>query len=62
MKQLYRSRTNRQIAGICGGFGKYYAVDPTILRVGLIVFVLITGIFPGVIAYFIVAMVIPNEP
>ena len=31
-KQLYRSRTNRKIAGVCGGLGEYMNLDPTVVR------------------------------
>ena len=35
-KRLYRSRTNRIICGVCGGVGEYFGVDPTIIRLLLI--------------------------
>ena len=62
MKHLYRSRTNRLWEGILGGFGEYFNVDPTVLRVFFVVFVIITGIFPGVIAYLIAIFIIPYPP
>ncbi len=62
MKKLYRSRTNRHLAGVCGGLGDYYNVDATIIRVALIVLILVTGVFPGVVAYLIAIFVIPSEP
>ena len=60
MKQLYRSKTNKKLAGVCGGIGEYFGIDPTVVRVA---FVLITlfGIFPGLIAYIVLAFVIPEE-
>lgn len=62
MKKLYRSNTNRVWKGVLGGFGEYSNVDPVMLRVVFILFVLVTGIFPGVIAYIISIFVIPNAP
>jgi phage shock protein C len=62
MKKLYRSEKDTIVAGILGGFGEYFDVDPTILRLGFVVLVLITGIFPGVIAYIIAYFIIPDRP
>lgn len=62
MKKLYRSNTNRLWKGVLGGFGEYFDVDPVLLRVFFILFVLVTGIFPGVLAYIISLFIIPNSP
>ncbi len=59
MKQLYRSETNRVWKGVLGGFGEYFDIDPTLLRVLFVVFVLATGFFPGVIAYIIATFLMP---
>ncbi len=59
-KRLYRSRDNRVIAGICGGMGEYFDVDPVVLRV--IWLVLILGFGTGILAYLICWLVIPSEP
>jgi len=55
-KRLYRSRTNRWIAGVCGGIGEYFNIDPIIIRILAIV---IPGF--GWVAYLICALVIPSE-
>jgi len=55
-KRLYRSRTNRWIAGVCGGIGEYLNIDPTIIR---ILAIIIPGF--GWLAYLILAIVIPSE-
>lgn len=59
-KKLYRIRTGRKILGVCGGLANYFDIDPTIVRV---VFALI-GLFwgAGILAYFIMALVIPENP
>ena len=59
-KKLYRIRTGRKILGVCGGLANYFDIDPTIVRV---VFALI-GLFwgAGFLAYFIMALVIPENP
>ena len=33
MKKLYRSRTSRYLAGVCGGIGEYFNIDPNIVRI-----------------------------
>ena len=59
-KRLYRSRNERMIAGVCGGLGQYLGMDPTIVR--LIFVVAVLAGFAGVLAYLILAIVIPLEP
>ena len=56
MKRLYRSRSNRIIAGVCGGLGEYLSIDPVIIRILAIV---IPGF--GWFAYLICALIIPSE-
>jgi phage shock protein C len=48
--------------GIIGGFGEYFQIDATLLRILFILFVIVTGIFPGVIAYLIAIFIIPLPP
>ncbi len=62
MKKLHRSRTDRKIAGVCGGLGEYLDVDPTIVRLLAIVFGIATGIFPFLIGYIIAWFVVPERP
>ena len=57
-KRLYRSTTNRKIAGVCGGLGDYFGIDPTILRIIWIALALGAGM--GVIAYIIFWIVVPE--
>lgn len=61
MKKLERSRTDRMIAGVLGGFGTYFNIDAVLLRVVFVFSVLITGFFPGVIAYIIAIFIMPEE-
>jgi phage shock protein C len=60
-KQLYRSRTNRMFAGICGGLGEYFNMDPTIFRL-LFVFGVIFGFGSLLIVYLVMLIVIPEAP
>lgn len=60
MKRLYRSETNRKLAGVCGGIGEYLHVDPTIIRV-VFIFLLLPGGVPGVLLYLLLWIFIPTE-
>ncbi|MBG9982675.1 PspC domain-containing protein [Aerococcaceae bacterium DSM 111020] len=58
-KRLYRSTTDRHIAGVCGGLGEYFNVDPSIFR---IIFVLLfLGGSAGFWIYLILSLVLPND-
>ena len=59
MKRLYRSTTDRKIAGVCGGIGEVYNIDPTIIRLTLVFVGLITAVLPLVITYAVAAWIIP---
>jgi phage shock protein PspC (stress-responsive transcriptional regulator) len=62
MKRLYRSQTNKKIAGLCGGIGEMMDIDPTIIRLIVIVLGLATGIFPFFIGYLIAWWIVPFAP
>lgn len=56
-KRLCKSRQNRVIAGVCGGLADYFNVDPTIVRICVVIFACIKGV--GLLAYIIAALVMP---
>ena len=58
-KRLYRSRSDRMIWGVCGGIANYFGIDPTIIRVIAILFLFAGG--SGILAYIILAVVVPLE-
>lgn len=58
-KRLYRSETDRMVAGVCGGFAEYFNIDPAVVRIVFLLFVLWGG--GGVLAYIICWIVIPTE-
>jgi len=60
MKRLYRSRSNKMIAGVCGGIAEYFNVDPVLIRI-IAVFLFFTG-GSALIAYIIGMIVIPPQP
>jgi phage shock protein C len=59
-KKLVRSE-DKMFLGVCGGIGNYFMIDPTIVRLVWIIGSALTGLFPGIIAYIIAAVVIPTE-
>ncbi len=59
-KKLYRSITDKKLAGVCGGLAEYLGMDSTIIRLILVLAVLFAGV--GILAYIIAALVIPNRP
>lgn len=58
-KALRRSRTDKMIAGICGGLGKYFGLDSTILRLVFVLLLIFAG--TGLLAYLVMWLVIPYE-
>lgn len=60
-KKLYRSRTDRMIAGVCGGLGKYLGIDPTLVRLVFALLVLF-GVGSGLVLYIILMVIVPEEP
>lgn len=61
MKKLYRSNENKIWKGVLGGFGEYFNVDPVLLRIIFIFFMLATGIVPGLLTYIIAIFIIPKR-
>lgn len=57
-KKLYRSETDKMIAGVCGGIGEYFHVDSTIIR---LVWAVLACSGTGILAYIIAAIVIPRR-
>ena len=60
-RRLVRPESDRKILGVCGGIGRYFNVDSTVVRLTWVVLTMFGGIFPGVILYFIAGLIIPDE-
>jgi phage shock protein C len=58
-RKLYRSGENRVLAGICGGIGEYFNIDPVLVRILWVIFTLMGG--SGIIGYIIALFVIPKR-
>ncbi len=59
-KRLYRSRSDRMIAGVAGGMAEYFGMDSSLMRLIFVLLVLLPGI--GIIAYIIAWIVMPENP
>jgi phage shock protein C len=58
--RLYRSQTDRMLAGVCGGLARYFNIDPTVVRLVFVVLALAGG--PGVLLYLLLWIITPIEP
>ena len=58
-QKLYRSSSDKMIAGVCGGLGKYFSVDATIVRLVFLLLLIFGG--AGFLLYLILWIVVPDE-
>jgi phage shock protein C len=59
---LLRSRSDRMIAGVCGGLAQWLGWDPTAVRILYVLISIFSVAFPGTIVYIILALLMPSEP
>lgn len=59
MKKLYKSSTDRKLAGVCGGIAAYFGIDSTVVRLAWVILVACFG--TGILAYLLAMLVIPND-
>lgn len=59
-KRLYKSSTDKKLAGVCGGFAEYFGIDSTWVRIGYTFLAFFAGC--GLLFYIICALVMPNKP
>ncbi|MEX0919159.1 MAG: PspC domain-containing protein [Parcubacteria group bacterium] len=60
-KRLYRSENNKVFAGVCGGLGEYFAIDPVLIRLVWLLVVIFSGVVPGLVAYIFAIFIIPKK-
>jgi phage shock protein C len=60
-KRLYRSRTDKMFAGVCGGLGQYLGMDPTLIRL-IFALLAVIGVGSSIIVYLILMLVVPLAP
>src|SRR3712207_551985 len=58
-RRFLRSRTDRMLAGVAGGLGRYFGVDPVLVRIALVVLTFFGG--AGALLYLAVVLLVPNE-
>ncbi len=58
-KRLIRSTTDQKLGGVCAGIADYLDTDPTVIRVAYVVLSVFTGVFPGIIVYFVLWVIMP---
>lgn len=57
-KGLHRSRNNRMIMGVCGGIGEHFNINPTIIRILMILFAFT---MVGILVYLVMGLIIPED-
>ncbi|MCB1085010.1 MAG: PspC domain-containing protein [Chlamydiia bacterium] len=62
MRRLYRDRWDKKVAGVCGGLGQFLKIDPTVIRLALVMLCVLTGVLPFLVIYLIAWMLIPQGP
>lgn len=60
-KRLTRSKSDRMIAGVCGGLADYFKLDPSLVRVGTVIIGIFTGVVPACFIYLVMWMIIPEK-
>lgn len=58
-RRLYKSNENKMLDGVCGGIAEYFGLDPTLVRLGWVLFCALGG--SGILAYIIAAIIIPRD-
>ena len=59
--RIYRSRTDKMLAGVCGGIGIHFGVDPSFIRIGWVLATLFSGGL-GILVYIVLIVLFPEEP
>jgi phage shock protein C len=59
-RRLYRSNSDRMIAGVCGGLADFFNIDPSVMRIIFVLFLLLGG--NGLLIYLVLWLIVPLEP
>lgn len=60
-RKLERPRRDRMLAGVCAAIANYFGWDPVLVRIVYALLTVFTA-FSGIIIYFILLLIIPEEP
>lgn len=61
-KKLYKDPYDKKLAGVCGGLGNYFNIDPTVVRLICLLLDFLTGIVPGIVVYILAAVIMTDPP
>jgi phage shock protein C len=61
-KKYFRSRSDKQIAGVIGGLAEYFDLDSSLLRLLWVLITVFTGVIPGLLVYFLAILIVPMGP
>lgn len=61
MKRLYLSKDDKKLAGLCGGIGEMFDIDPTLVRLAAVFLCLLTGVFPLIGMYIVGWLIVPEK-
>lgn len=61
MQGLYKSTKDKKVDGVLGGLAEYFKVDSSLVRILFVLFTIFFAGFPGVIIYFVFAMLLPTD-
>ena len=62
IKWLYRSKKERIISGVCGGFGEHFKYDPTLVRLFCVIIAILTALIPFIVVYICATFWVPVRP
>lgn len=61
MEKKLRKSSDKKLCGVCGGIAEYFALDPTLIRIGYACLTVFSAGFPGILLYIIMAFIMPSE-
>ncbi len=59
-KKVLKQGHDRKVSGVCSGLAEYFDTDVTLIRILALVIIIGTGVVPGLLAYFIIAAIMPK--
>ncbi len=60
-KLLYKSEDDKKLDGVCAGLAEYFDTDPTLLRAVFPFLTILTGVFPGLLGYLVLSIIMPKK-
>lgn len=61
MRKLYLSRRDKKLAGLCGGIGALFNIDPTLVRLLTVFGAIMSGFFPLILTYIVAWIIVPLD-